>query len=52
MLLRSKQKKTVANLAREVNMPYVCERWLGGMLTNFATIRKSIKEKCKQLIRC
>lgn len=37
-------KDIVANLAREVNMPYVCERWLGGMLTNFATIRKSIKK--------
>ncbi len=37
-------KEIVADLAREVNMPYVCERWLGGMLTNFATIRKSIKK--------
>lgn len=37
-------KETVANLAREVQMPYVTERWLGGMLTNFATIRKSIKK--------
>jgi small subunit ribosomal protein S2 len=37
-------KEIVAKLATEVNMPYVCERWLGGMLTNFATIRKSIKK--------
>jgi small subunit ribosomal protein S2 len=37
-------KEIVADLAREINMPYVCERWLGGMLTNFATIRKSIKK--------
>lgn len=37
-------KDIVANLAREVNMPFVCERWLGGMLTNFSTMRKSIKK--------
>jgi len=30
--------------AKEVNMPFVTERWLGGMLTNFATVRKSIKK--------
>src|SRR5690606_13061760 len=30
--------------AKAVNMPYVTERWLGGMLTNFATVRKSIKK--------
>lgn len=34
----------VANFAREAGMPYVTERWLGGMLTNFSTIRKSIKK--------
>lgn len=34
----------VANFAREVGMPYATERWLGGMLTNFSTIRKSIKK--------
>ncbi len=27
-----------------LNMPFVTERWLGGMLTNFATIRKSLKK--------
>src|SRR5690606_14676805 len=30
--------------AKAVNMPFVTERWLGGMLTNFATVRKSIKK--------
>jgi small subunit ribosomal protein S2 len=32
-------------------MPFVTERWLGGMLTNFATVRKSIK-KCLTLTKC
>lgn len=30
--------------ARRVGMPFATERWLGGMLTNFTTIRKSIKK--------
>src|SRR5213079_898696 len=30
--------------AQKVNMPYVTERWLGGMLTNFNTVRKSVKK--------
>ncbi len=34
----------VAEAARSVNMPFVTERWLGGMMTNFATIRKSVKK--------
>lgn len=34
----------VANAARSVGMPYVTDRWLGGMMTNFATIRKSVKK--------
>ncbi len=34
----------VSEAAKSVNMPYVTERWLGGMMTNFATIRKSIKK--------
>ena len=39
-----KQGKTLVKEAAErVNMPFVTERWLGGMLTNFATIRKSVK---------
>lgn len=34
----------MAEEARRLKMPYVTERWLGGMLTNFATIRKSLKK--------
>jgi small subunit ribosomal protein S2 len=34
----------VAELVRPTNMPYVTERWPGGMLTNFATIRKAVKK--------
>jgi small subunit ribosomal protein S2 len=37
-------KDLVSAEAARVNMPYVTERWPGGMLTNFATIRKSIKK--------
>ena len=36
-------KDIIADKAKECETNYVCERWLGGMLTNFATIRKSIK---------
>jgi small subunit ribosomal protein S2 len=40
-----KQAKTlVADLVKNVNMPYVTERWPGGMLTNFATIRKAVRK--------
>ena len=39
-----KQAKDIINEeATRLNMPFVTERWLGGMLTNFATIRKSLK---------
>lgn len=41
---KKQAKDIVAEQARAVNMPYVTERWLGGMLTNFATVRKSIKK--------
>ncbi len=41
---KKQAKDIVAGQARSVNMPYVTERWLGGMLTNFATVRKSIKK--------
>ncbi len=34
----------VANAARSVGMPYVTDRWLGGMMTNFSTIRRSIRK--------
>ncbi len=37
-------KDLVKACAERANMPYVTERWLGGMLTNFATIRKSVKK--------
>lgn len=42
---KKQAKDIVENCAKELKMPYVTERWLGGMLTNFATIRKSIKKK-------
>lgn len=41
---KKQAREVVAELARSVNMPYVADRWLGGMLTNFATIKKSIKK--------
>lgn len=37
-------QEVVREAAKRVNMPFVTERWLGGMLTNFSTIRKSIKK--------
>ncbi|WP_143308396.1 30S ribosomal protein S2 [Chitinophaga vietnamensis] len=41
---KKQAKEIVADAARNINMPFVTERWLGGMLTNFATIRKSVKK--------
>ncbi|MCE3008546.1 MAG: 30S ribosomal protein S2 [Bacteroidetes bacterium] len=41
---KKQAKDVIRELAIEVNMPYVTERWLGGMLTNFATVRKSVKK--------
>jgi small subunit ribosomal protein S2 len=41
---KKQAKEIVAEAASKVNMPYVTERWLGGMLTNFQTIRKSVKK--------
>ena len=41
---KKQARDIVTNAAKEVNMPYVTDRWLGGMLTNFATIKKSIKK--------
>jgi small subunit ribosomal protein S2 len=40
---KKQAREIVETEARRVNQPYVTERWLGGMLTNFATVRKSIK---------
>lgn len=41
---KKQAKEIVTDCAQRVNMPYVTDRWLGGMLTNFATIRKSVKK--------
>ena len=41
---KKQAKQVVADKATSVNMPYVIERWPGGMLTNFPTIRKAVKK--------
>ena len=41
---KKQAKDVVAEKASSVNMPYVIERWPGGMLTNFPTIRKAVKK--------
>lgn len=41
---KKQAKDIVADKVKEVNMPYVTERWPGGMLTNFPTIRKAVKK--------
>jgi len=41
---KKQAKDIVAERVRKVNMPYVTERWPGGMLTNFPTIRKAVKK--------
>jgi small subunit ribosomal protein S2 len=41
---KKQAKEVVADKAASVNMPYVNERWAGGMLTNFPTIRKAVKK--------
>ena len=41
---KKQAKEIVAAQAQAVNMPYVTERWAGGMLTNFPTIRKAVKK--------
>ncbi|RPD48073.1 MULTISPECIES: 30S ribosomal protein S2 [Chitinophagaceae] len=41
---KKQAKDIVTECAQRVNMPYVTERWLGGMLTNFNTVRKSVKK--------
>ena len=40
---KKQAKEIVMQEAQRAGMPYVTERWLGGMLTNFQTVRKSIK---------
>ncbi len=41
---KKQAKEIVTECAQRVNMPFVTERWLGGMLTNFNTVRKSVKK--------
>jgi len=41
---KKQAKEVVSDEARRLKMPYATERWLGGMLTNFVTVRKSLKK--------
>jgi small subunit ribosomal protein S2 len=41
---KKQAKDIVSELVKNINMPYVTERWPGGMLTNFPTIRKAVKK--------
>ncbi len=41
---KKQARQIVSEAAKSVNMPFVTERWLGGMMTNFSTIRRSIKK--------
>ena len=41
---KKQAKDIVSDKAKEVNMPFITERWPGGMLTNFVTIRKAVKK--------
>jgi small subunit ribosomal protein S2 len=41
---KKQAKEIVTECAKKVSMPFVTERWLGGMLTNFNTVRKSVKK--------
>ena len=41
---KKQAKDIVADKAKSVNMPFITERWPGGMLTNFVTIRKAVKK--------
>src|SRR5207342_2026940 len=41
---KKQAKEIVTECAKRVTMPFVTERWLGGMLTNFNTVRKSVKK--------
>lgn len=41
---KKQAKETVSELVKNIGMPYVTERWPGGMLTNFFTIRKAVKK--------
>jgi small subunit ribosomal protein S2 len=41
---KKQAREIVADAARSVGMPFVTERWLGGMMTNFSTIKRSVKK--------
>jgi len=41
---KKQAKDIISKSASEINMPYITERWPGGMLTNFVTIRKAVKK--------
>lgn len=41
---KKQARDIVAEAARTVGMPFIADRWLGGMMTNFATIRRSVKK--------
>src|SRR6185503_14369109 len=41
---KKQAKEIVTNAAQKVGMPFITERWPGGMLTNFVTVRKSVKK--------
>lgn len=41
---KKQAKEIISDRAKSVNMPYITERWPGGMLTNFITIRKAVKK--------
>ncbi|WP_236979400.1 30S ribosomal protein S2 [Membranihabitans maritimus] len=41
---KKQARHIVADAAKTVDMPYVTDRWLGGMMTNFATVRRSVKK--------
>src|SRR3990170_8990438 len=41
---KKQAKNVIAEKAKSINMPYVTERWPGGMLTNFVTIRKAVRK--------
>ena len=41
---KKQAKETIESRVKNINMPYVTERWPGGMLTNFATIRKAVRK--------
>lgn len=41
---KKQAREAIANAAGDIDMPFVTERWTGGMLTNFVTIRKAIRK--------